>query len=201
MVAICHKPWRTVCEFKDNVEYENRTLCESFYDRKWKPSPNKASQVLEHPSSWSSKGKTPKHFTSEWTLWLSAEQRLGDWTPLPDKTLPVLTSTPGPCNYIYLLLIFKSHAVHFHNIFFLPLLHARMWIKTKIFSAYPVWLIQCCYGQQSCWAPGELRTIDFSSSLPWEEHGETMLVSNKPLLTKILPFHFLFLIWAEIGHY
>lgn len=27
MVAICHKPWKTVCEFKDNVEYEDKTAC------------------------------------------------------------------------------------------------------------------------------------------------------------------------------
>lgn len=26
MVAIVHKPWKTVCEFKHNVEYEDRTV-------------------------------------------------------------------------------------------------------------------------------------------------------------------------------
>lgn len=63
MVAICHKLWKMLCEFKGNVECEDKTLCEYFYARKWKQAPNKPSCVLEHPSGWSIKGKKSKHFS------------------------------------------------------------------------------------------------------------------------------------------
>lgn len=31
IVAICHKPRKMGCEFKDGVEYEDKTVCEYFY--------------------------------------------------------------------------------------------------------------------------------------------------------------------------
>jgi len=34
MIALCHKPWKTVFEFKGNIEYEDETVCGYSYASK-----------------------------------------------------------------------------------------------------------------------------------------------------------------------